>query len=378
MINQLISPMRLKGFLIKEILQIVRDPSSIILGIVMPVALLFIFGYGVSLDPTNVKIAVVNEDKGPEIREFCARMELSTYLEPIYVQSMEEAEKLIVSGDVDAVVRIQDHFFANLGQNNHGKIQLIVNGVDSNRARLIEGYVNGVMGKWFALRTLRNSNTPQSIVTVKNRIWFNSTADSRNSLIPGLLTLIMTLIGILLTALVIAREWERGTMETIISTPLTPDEILIGKIIPYFTLGMIGMGLSVLMGTMLFHVPLRGSVILLFLLGGLFLLASLGIGLMISVLVKIQFIAAMISIIAGFLPAFFLSGLLFDLESTPKVVQLISYLIPAKYFVVISQTLFLAGNIWNVLWVPTLMLFLMACLFLSIARKKLVRRLPVQ
>jgi ABC-2 type transport system permease protein len=255
-------------------------------------------------------------------------------------------------------------------------VQLILNGMDANRARLIQGYGQGTIGKWLEVRRARGKSGVLPPIIVEQRIWFNESADSTNFLVPGLLTLIMTLIGTLLTALVVAREWERGTMEALLATPLTPGEILLGKIIPYFILGMMGMLLSVTLGVFLFDVPLRGSLILLIALSGLFLLASLGLGLLISSAVRVQFVAAMVSVIAGFLPAFFLSGLLFDLESTPKLVQIISYIIPARYFVIISQTLFLAGNIWSTILPEAGLLAVMAIVLLGATRKKLVRRLP--
>lgn len=368
--------MRLAGFLKKETIQIIRDPSSLLLGIVMPVVLLFIFGFGVSLDPKNVPVALVLEDSGPEARELAARFELSPYFKPQAVYSVAEAKELVNSGEVDGILIIRSDFSAQLAKEFRAEVQLVLNGMDANRARLIQGYGQGSIAKWLEVRRARGEGGVLPPLTVEQRIWFNESADSTNFLVPGLLTLIMTLIGTLLTALVVAREWERGTMEALLATPITPGEILLGKIIPYFILGMTGMLLSVTLGVFLFDVPLRGSLILLIALSGLFLLASLGLGLLISSAVRVQFVAAQTSIIAGFLPAFFLSGLLFDLESTPRLVQIISYIIPARYFVIISQTIFLAGNVWSTLLPAAGMLAVMAIVLLGATRKKLVRRLP--
>jgi ABC-2 type transport system permease protein len=368
--------MRLAGFLRKETLQILRDPSSLLLGIVMPVVLLFIFGFGVSLDPQDVPLAMLLEDSGPEARELAARFELSPYFKPVPVYSVAEAKNLVNSGEVDGILTIRSDFSSQLAKNFRAEVQLVLNGVDANRARLIQGYGQGAMAKWLEQRSARGEGGVRPPITVEQRIWFNESADSTNFLVPGLLTLIMTLIGTLLTALVIAREWERGTMEALLATPLSPGEILLGKIIPYFILGMTGMLLSVTLGVNLFGVPLRGSMLLLIGLSGLFLLASLGLGLFISSASRVQFVAAMTSVIAGFLPAFFLSGLLFDLESTPRLVQIISHIIPARYFVTISQTIFLAGNVWSILLPAAAVLLLMAIVLLGATRKKLVRRLP--
>jgi ABC-2 type transport system permease protein len=194
-------------------------------------------------------------------------------------------------------------------------------------------------------------------------------------MVPGLITLIMTLIGILLTALVVAREWERGTMEAMLVTPLRRIDILLGKIIPYYLLGMIGMSMSVAVAVVVFQVPFRGSIGALFLLSSLFMLASLGFGLLLSAAIKIQFVAAQVSIIAGFLPAFFLSGLIFDLESTPLPIQVVSHIVPARYFVTISHTLFMAGDVWSVLLPNGLVLALMAMFFITMAYRKITKRL---
>lgn len=370
--------MRLRGFLRKEALQIRRDPSSLLLGIVMPVVLLFLFGFGVSLDPRDVPVVLVVEDSGPAARDLVARFELSRYFEPLPASSMREAEALVRRGSADGVVRIRDDFSSRLAREGRAPVQLVLNGVDANRARLIQGYVQGAVSRWLAVRRARGESAAMPPIDVEPRIWFNPTANSRHFLVPGLLTLIMTLIGTLLTALVIAREWERGTMEALLSTPLRPNEILLGKVIPYFVLGLTGMALSVLVGVTVFDVPLRGSLVLLVLLSALFLLAALGLGLLISATARVQFVAAMVSVIAGFLPAFFLSGLLFDLESTPVAIRAVSHLVPARYFVEISHTLFLAGNVGSVLLPASGVLALMAVVFLGAARRKLSRRLPVR
>ncbi|MGL1933147.1 MAG: ABC transporter permease [Desulfotalea sp.] len=368
--------MRITGFLKKETIQILRDPSSLLLGIVMPVFLLFIFGFGVSLDPQNVPLAIVMEDNGTEARDLTARFKLSPYFKPQIVYSVIEAKKLVNIGEVDGILTISSDFSSQLAKEFRADVQLVLNGMDANRARLIQGYVQGTVVKWLEVRRARGEGGSRLPISVEQRIWFNESADSTNFLVPGLLTLIMTLTGTLLTALVIAREWERGTMEALLATPLTPGEILLGKIIPYFILGMIGMLLSVTLGVFVFDVPLRGSLLLLIGLSGVFMLASLGLGLLISSATRVQFVAAMISVIAGFLPAFFLSGLLFDLGSTPLVVQIISHIIPARYFVIISQTIFLAGNIWSTILPAAGVLVLMATVLLGLTMKKLVRRLP--
>ena len=367
--------MRLRGILRKEVLQILRDPSSIALAIVLPLVLLFIFGYGLSLDAENVPVAVVLKDNGSAARDLAARFDQSPYFKTIHLTSMAEAMNLLNQRRVDGIVHLQSNFSSSLFNRNQSPIQVIVNGIDANRARLIQGYTRGVLQKWIELRQARGEPVVSPSVEVSQRIWFNEAAVSRNFLVPGLITLIMTLIGILLTALVVAREWERGTMEAILVTPIRRVELLLGKMVPYFILGMLGMGLSVIVGTTLFHVPFRGSTVTLFILSALFMLASLGFGLLISAAVRVQFVAAQISIVAGFLPAFFLSGLVFDLDSTPRFIQIVSHVVPARYFVSISHTLFMAGDVWAVLLPNALALAVMAVLFTSLAFRKITKRL---
>ncbi|MBU1139046.1 MAG: ABC transporter permease [Proteobacteria bacterium] len=367
--------MRMRGILKKEALQILRDPSSIALALVMPLLLLFIFGYGVNLDAEHVPIAIVSDDRGEMAQDLIARFELSPHFELYQVKNELEAESLILSRDVDAIVRLQDDFSSQLLRGEQAPVQLIVNGIDANRARLIQGYVRNIVSNWSRMRQERGEAGAGPPVSVSQRIWFNEGAESRNFMIPGLITLIMTLIGILLTALVIAREWERGTMEAMLVTPLRRVDILLGKIIPYYILGMLGMGMSVVVAVTVFQVPFRGSITALLLLSSLFMLASLGFGLLLSAAIRIQFVAAQISIVAGFLPAFFLSGLIFDLDSTPPVIQIVSHIVPAKYFVTISHTLFMAGDIWSVLLPNGLVLAAMAVIFLGLAYRKISKRL---
>ena len=367
--------MRMRGILRKEVLQILRDPSSIALAIVLPLVLLFIFGYGVTLDAENVPVVVVLDDNGPAAREVSARFELSPYFKTYHLTSMKEAMEWLNQRHVDGIVHLQADFSSGLYQRNQAPVQLIVNGIDANRARLIQGYARGVLQKWTELGQARGEQVAVPAIEISQRIWFNEAAVSRDFLVPGLITLIMTLIGILLTALVVAREWERGTMEAILVTPIRRVDLLLGKVLPYFILGMLGMGLSVVVGTTLFQVPFRGSMVALFVLSALFMLASLGFGLLISSAVRVQFVAAQISIVAGFLPALFLSGLIFDLESTPRFIQIVSHVVPARYFVDISHTLFMAGDVWPVLLPNALALLGMAVLFVSLAFRKITKRL---
>ncbi|SEA49131.1 ABC-2 type transport system permease protein [Desulfuromusa kysingii] len=367
--------LRMRGILLKESFQILRDPSSIALALVMPIVLLFIFGYGVTLDANDVPIAVVADDHSTQSTDLIKRFELSENFTVVPVLTTAQGEQLLAESKVDGIIHIQDNFTEKLQSGNTAPVQLIINGVDANRTRVIQGYAQAILGEWSSIRISRGDDTASSAVTINQRVWFNEAVESRNFMVPGLITLIMTLTGILLTSLVIAREWERGTMEAMLVTPLRRIDILLGKIIPYYILGMGGMGLSVGFAIVVFKVPFRGSITVLFLLSSLFMLASLGFGLLLSATIRNQFVAAQISIITGFLPAVFLTGLIFDLESTPQAIQIISLLVPAHYFISISHTLFMAGDIWSVLLPNGLVLAAMSLIFIAVAYKKITKRL---
>jgi ABC-2 type transport system permease protein len=271
--------------------------------------------------------------------------------------------------------RLRADFSDRLPRPAGAPIQAIVNGVDANTARLTLGYIEGAWGNWLSRRAAANGTALAPPVELAPRIWFNSEVKSRNFLVPGLVAMIMTLIGTLLTALVMAREWERGTLEALLVTPASMNEILLGKIIAYFVLGTGGMLLTVGMAVGWFDIPLRGSFWLLWACASLFLLGALGMGLTISTLAKSQFVAGQIAIVGTFLPAFMLSGFIFDIDSMPIVIRAITHLVIARYFVSIVQTLFLAGDVWPIVLPNALALALMAAFFLGVTWKKSRKRL---
>lgn len=352
----------------KESRQVVRDPSSIAIGIVLPVVLILLFGYGLSLDVMNAPVAVVLEDPSPDATELAASFQLSPYFDAELLTSMVPAQQLMLARKVDAIVRIRPDFTRHLALGD-AEVQVLVHGTDANHARIIQTYAQGAIGQWAARRTAEGKETLTGPVAVQNRLWFNEANESRYFLIPGLIVLIMTLIGAFLTSLVVAREWERGTMEALFVTPVRPSEILLGKTIPYFVLGMIGLALCLLAAKFLFHVPFRGSVMVLIGSSMLYLLVALAIGLLISSATKSQFVASQIALLVTFLPALMLSGFLFDLRSMPAVVRLITYILPARYYVTLLQTIFLAGDIWTVIVPNAAVLVGMAVLFFILTRR---------
>jgi ABC-2 type transport system permease protein len=358
---------RVTALVRKEVYQLVRDPSSIAIGVIMPVLLILLFGYALSLDVKSVPVAVVLEDTSPAASELAAGFRLSPYFSAEIMTSMPRAEELMLERRVDGIIRVRSDFARRLSVGK-ADVQILVHGSDANRARIIDTYARGAISQWAEQRTAEGKAPETGAVVVETRMWFNEANDSHYFLVPGLIVLIMTLIGAFLTTLVMAREWERGTFEAMFVTPVRTGEILLSKMIPYFVLGIGGLVLCILAAKFLFQVPFRGSVLVLAGVSTLYLLVSLAIGLLVSSATKSQFVSSMVTLIVTFLPAMMLSGFLFDLRSMPEFVRWISYVLPARYYVALLQTIFLAGDIWGVIWPNAGMLALMAVVLLAATR----------
>jgi len=367
--------MRLLGIIRKESLQILRDPSSIAIAFVMPLVLLLLFGYGVSLDARHIPLAMVVEQPDANSASLVGAFRHSDYFAPRVFDNIQTAQQAFDRRDVFGIVWLRNDFSAHLLARASAPIGVIINGVDANQARITQGYIQGVWQVWLdGYARSRGIDLPLP-VSLEPRIWFNAAVRSTEFLVPGLIAVIMTLIGAMLTSMVVAREWERGTMEALMVTPVRIGELMVGKLAPYFILGMGGMLLSVAMALWLFDVPLRGSFWLLTAASALFMLVALGMGLLISVVARNQFVAGQISILITFLPAFILSGFIFQISSMPAPIQVITHLIPARYYVAILQTLFLAGDIWPIVLANSAALAVMMVVFLGLARRKTHKRL---
>ena len=360
---------RLTAMTNKEFHQLIRDNSSILIGIFLPIILIFIIGYGVSLDVKKVPVATVLEDTSPTVHEVLSFLNGSEYFSPIYVTSMHEAKKLMDNRDVDAIIRIPSDFSKNL-YNGGSSMQLILYGVDSTTATTVKGYVEGSVKQWEALNKARFINGPTAgFITVENRMWFNDANSSIWYFIPGLIVLIITIVGVFLTSLVMAREWERGTLESLFISPVKPLEILLSKMIPYFCIAMIGLAFCLTAARFLFKVPIHGSLTIIILSSMLYLLATLGMGLTISSITKNQFLASQVALVVSFLPAMMLTGFLFDLRSVPFFIRSVGQILPATYYLQLLKSLFLAGNNWNLIFKNCFILFAYAVFFVSAALK---------
>ncbi|BEP48084.1 MULTISPECIES: ABC transporter permease [Variovorax] len=345
---------RLVSLTRKEFRQLLRDRSNLAIGILLPMVLILIFGYGMSLDVKNAPVAVVLEDSSPMAHEAIAGLQLSPTIAPVLLGSMRDAEALMRERKVDGIVRVPADFSRALAAGD-ARVQLIVHGADAGRATIIQAYVSSALAQ-AALRQADRGGAAGAAapsagrVTVEQRMWFNAANTSTWYLVPGLIVLIMTLIGAFLTALVMAREWERGTLEALFVTPVRPVEILLAKIIPYFAVGMLGLALCLLAARFLFAVPMVGSLFAVVLSSMLYLIVAVSLGLVISSVTRNQFLASQVALIATFMPSMMLSGFLFDLRNVPTAVRVIGHLLPATYFMDLIKTLFLAGDVWPLIW----------------------------
>ena len=372
------SLMRARALIRKEAMQMLRDKSTLTLGIILPLLLLLLFGYGLSLDVKLVPVTVVRDTSSPVTRDVYAALQRSPYFKPSLAHSWQEAEILLRTGKTDAVVRRE------MRERPDGveHIQVLVNGRDSNTARIMQRYLEGAVARWASVRQSTGSflsgGPPRENVGVavaEPRIWYNNELSSRFFLIPGVTVLIMTLIGTLLTALVVAREWERGTYEALAATPATRREIVAGKTIPYFALGMTGLFLCLAAADWVFGVPMRGSLFLIVAGSALYVLVALGMGLFISATVKNQFLASQIVLVFSFLPTLMLSGFIFDLKSAPPVAYYLAHIFPATWYVEMLQTLFLVGNVPGVVVHDMLVLAAFAVCLLGMAGSRIRKSL---
>lgn len=355
---------RLVALCRKEFVQLWRDSSSLLIGTVLPILLIIIIGSGVNLDVKNAPVAVVLEDASPTAQDAVSFLSGSAYFSPRYVTSRTEAVRLMDDREVNAILVVPADFSSKLGR-REAKLQLIAYGTDPTTATSINSYVEAGVAAFNASRVA--GHAPFGMVTVENRMWFNDAHSSTWYFVPGLMMLITTIVGVFLTSLVMAREWERGTLESLFVTPVRKEELLLAKIIPYFCIAMLGFFLCLLASRYLYGVPLHGSFIMLVISSVLYLFVALGIGLLISAATKSQFLASQVSLVLSLLPAMMLSGFLFDLRSVPAWVAAVGHALPSTYYLELLKSLFLAGNNWPLLGKNCVILAGYAVLLLGLA-----------
>lgn len=361
----------------KEFLHILRDPLSLIMALALPILMILLFGYALTLDVDRIPTIVYDSDQSPASRELIARFGGSRYFEILgAANDYQTIERKIDRDECMLGIVIPQDYARDLEAGRAPQVQMLFDGSDSNTASIALGYANAVIQSFAAelragAQSRRAGRTAPVPVEVRLRVLYNSQLKSKNYIVPGLIALILMIIGALLTSLTLAREWEMGTMEQLLSTPLHPAEIALGKMSAYFTLGVIDMLLTVVIGVGVFQVPLRGSYVFLAFSGGLFLIGALFWGILLSALSRSQLVAYQLAMVSSFLPAFLLSGFVFAIENMPLPVQVVTHLFPTRYFVTILKGIFLRGVGIEVLYFETLLLAIYAALVFLLAIKKL-------
>ncbi len=372
---------RIRAMAHKEFLHIIRDPRSLVMGIAIPMLMLILYGYALTLDVDNVPSVIWDQSESVVSRDFISRFGGSRYFSiQKYVQSYREVEKAIDSGLALLALIIPKDFAGHIEKKASTSVQLIVDGSDANTATLATGYATVIAQTYsqeIALNRIRRMGGKSMNLPLDFRplVLFNSDLESKNFIVPGLIAVIMMIIAALLTSLTVAREWENGTMEQLISTPVKSEELILGKILPYFAIGMFDVFLAVLMGEFLFQVPLRGNAALIFGMSAIFLAGTLSMGLLISIVTKSQLVANQMAMVFTFLPSFLLSGFVYAISNMPKFLQLLTYLIPARYFVTILKAIYLKGVGLKVLWLEAGLLTIFGIFMIGLANLKFKKKL---
>jgi ABC-2 type transport system permease protein len=369
----LFSARRFMAMLVKETLQILRDPSTILIAFVLPPILLLLFGYAVNLDTARTRIGLAVLDRSEAALSLATAFHHSRWFQVDEARSVLPLKADLIAGRIRGIVVIPEDYARRVAAGG-GDIQVITDGSLPNTAAFAASYAEGVRSNWAAGRSAEKGQGGASpTIDVAARYWFNPGLASRNFLVPGAMAIVLTVIGTLLTALIIAREWERGTMEAIMATPVSMTEFIATKIAPYFLLGMAAATVCTVMAVTLFGVPFRGSPLALLLIVACFMVPALGQGLFISAATKNQFVASQIALLTAFLPALLLSGFLFEISSMPRWVQVITYIVPVRYLIPLLQSVFLAGDLWT-LFAPNLVVLLGFGLLFFIATTRVTRR----
>jgi ABC-2 type transport system permease protein len=361
----------------KEFLHILRDPRSLIIALALPLVMLLMFGWALTLDVDRIPTYVYDWDGTPESRALIDQFRGSRYFDiQRYVHAYAPVDKEVDRSRILMAIVVPKDYSRNILEGREADIQVILDGSDSNTASIALGYAQGVVAAYaMELRSeaqiRRGGGKLKVAVDPRVRVLYNSDLKSKNFIVPGLIAVTMMIIAALLTSLTVAREWETGTMEQLLSTPLRPAEIILGKLSAFFTLGFTDMLICVLVGVFVFHVPFRGSVWFLLFSSFLFLFGALCWGIMISTLARSQLIAYQIGILTSFLPAFLLSGFIYSIENMPVVIQAVTYVVPARYFVTILKGVFLKGAGMEILGGETAFLFVYASLAFFLAVKKM-------
>lgn len=372
---------RIAAIIRKEFIHILRDSRSLGMAIAMPILLIFLFGSSLSLDVDRVPLVVWDQSQTTDSRELIGRFTSSQYFNlAATATSYADIEAAIDQREAILALVIPYDFGRKLESAQQAEVQLLVDGSDANTATIAIGYAQGVTNGYnsaLLLKSLQKKGGKAVAMPLdgKLRVWFNQNMQAKNYIVPGLIAVIMMVIASLLTSLTIAREWENGTMEQLITTPLQPLELIIGKLTPYFMIGMLDVALAVLMGRFLFDVPLRGNAALVFGMAALFLPGALAMGMLISIVTRSQLLASQLAMVLTFLPSFLLSGFMYAIANMPEPIQVLTHLIPSRYFVTILKNVYLKGAGLEIILAEAVFLFFFGVIMVFIANKKLKKRL---
>jgi ABC-2 type transport system permease protein len=372
---------RLTAIARKEFIHVLRDRRSLGMALAVPIVLLLLYGYALTLDVDDVPMIVWDQSETAASREFISRFAGSRYFSlRAYARDYNEMVSAIDAGRVLTALTVPRDFAQLLDSGRPASVQLILDGSDSNTATLALSYAESVVTGYtqeISLKEIRRHGGPalRLPLEARPRVWYNADLESRNFLVPGLIAVIMMVIAALLTSLTVAREWERGTMEQLISTPVRSRELILGKLIPYLVIGEVDVLLAVLLGQFLFRVPLRGSVLLLFVMAMIFLVGTMSLGILVSITAKNQLLANQMAMMATYVPSFLLSGFVFPIANMPRAVQVLTYLVPARFFIVIMKGIYLKGVGLKILFVEALFLTLFAALMVTLATSRFKKKL---
>ncbi len=358
----------------KEIKQILRDPSSIIIAFVLPLISILIYMYGINLDSVRVTMGIKNDDPTPEVATLVKSFGHSKYVNSIYYDNVKDIETAIARSKIKGAVIIPNDFSTKLARGQNADLLVITDGSEVNTANYVQSYALAIANNWLATSKYANSSK-QPAVNTEVRTWYNPDLNSHYFIVPGSIAITMTLIGILLTSLVVAREWERGTMEAMLSTSVKTIHIVLGKYIPYFILGMLSLTFNIFLCIVIFQIPFRGNYFVLLLVSSLFLFTSLGIGLNVSSVLKNQFLASMVAMSVGFMPALMLSGLMFPINSMPVFFQHLTRILPPRYYVSFIESEFMAGTVPEIVTANAIYLTILGLILFAAVYKNTSMRL---
>ncbi len=371
----MLSRTRLRAIARKEIIQLSRDRRSLILAFALPVLLLILFGYAITFDVRDIRMAVLDQDHSLRSRALIDAFGASGYFDVVNrLAGAGDIAPLLDGGEAQIVLVIPPDFSRNLENGRGAQVQALVDGSDANTATIVIGYASGIV-RQYSLAVATRGIVRAPPLRPDSRVWYNEALTSRNMIVPGLVAVIMMIIAAMLTSLTIAREWERGTMEQLASTPVHRFEVVFGKLLPYLGIGLIDVTVTTALGVALFRVPFRGDVLLLAVMSTAFLIGSLGLGMFISAVAKSQVLATQMAMILTFLPAFLLSGFMFSIDVMPPVLRAITYIVPARYFLVVTRGVFLKGVGVEVLWLQGLLMLLFAAVGIGLAVKSFRKEL---